>query len=338
MSSIDINIDYDYARSCSRNGEWMSQPASRLITLILLLQRRPNQKAGELAKELGVSVRTLHRYFAALDEMGIPIYSERGPNGGFSLVRGYKMPPLVLTPEEAVAVYLGTSLVGEMWGDLYAAAGAGALAKLDNLLPDEQRDEIGWARRSLLATGMHRADQKALSGTLEKLRRANRERRSVTMAYRSSNQPNPNERELDPYALVHRWGWWYVVGYCHLRQEVRTFRVDRIVELTLLQKVFTIPADFDVHGYLASENLSQPMMRVRMHFSPRLAQPAREYTLSAEAMETQADGSLILTMLTPDLSWAVSTALAYGPEVSMLEPPEAVQMVKAWALAIAKKY
>ena len=66
----------------------MSQPASRLITLILLLQRKPNQKAAELAKELGVSVRTLHRYFAALDEMGIPIYAERGPYGGFSLVRG----------------------------------------------------------------------------------------------------------------------------------------------------------------------------------------------------------------------------------------------------------
>ena len=67
----------------------MTTPATRLITLIMLLQRQPNQKAADLAEKLGVSVRTLHRYFGMLEEMGIPIYSERGPLGGFSLVRGY---------------------------------------------------------------------------------------------------------------------------------------------------------------------------------------------------------------------------------------------------------
>src|SRR5512138_1439981 len=104
--------------------------APRLITLIMLLQNRPNQKAADLAAQLGVSVRTLHRYFAQLDEMGIPVYSERGPYGGFSLVRGYRMPPLVLTPEEAVAVFLGTGIVEELWGELYREAARGALAKL----------------------------------------------------------------------------------------------------------------------------------------------------------------------------------------------------------------
>ena len=248
------------------------------------------------------------------------------------------MPPLVLTPGEAVAVYLGTSLVGEMWGDLYGEAGAGALAKLDNLLPDEQRHEIAWASRSLVATGMHRADQKAMAGILEKLRRANRERRTVCMAYQGSSQPEPMARELEPYALVHRWGWWYVVGYCHLREGVRTFRVDRIRELSLLEKSFDNPIDFNVREYLASENQAQPTIRVRLHFSARLAQSAREYTLSWEAMETQPDGSLIVTLLTPDLIWAASTALAYGPEVTVLEPPEAAAMIKDWARAITEKY
>src|SRR5512135_3678638 len=112
----------------------------------MLLQRQPNKKASHLAQKLGVSVRSLHRYVGMLDEMGIPVYSERGPYGGFSLVRGYRMPPLVFTPEEAVAVYLGTSLVREMWGRLYEDAAEGAMAKLDNVLPDEQRHEIAWAR------------------------------------------------------------------------------------------------------------------------------------------------------------------------------------------------
>ena len=209
----------------------MTQPATRLITLIMLLQRRPNQKAAGLAAELGISVRSLHRYFAMLDEMGIPIYAERGPHGGFSLVRGYKMPPLVLTPEESVAVALGTGMVEELWGQLYREPARAALAKLENLLPDEQRQEVAWARRSLIATGMHRSNLDVLAPVLEKLRRAVREHRRMTIHYRSGSSPHPEPRDIDPYALVHRWGWWYAIAYCHLRQGERTFRLDRIVEL-----------------------------------------------------------------------------------------------------------
>src|SRR5512147_1323445 len=225
----------------------MSNTDTRLITLIFLLKKKPNQKACELVDELGVSPRTLHRYFEMLDEMGIPIYSERGPYGGFSLVRGYKMPPLVFTLEEAVAVVLGTGLVQELWGDLYREAARGALAKLENLLPDEQVREVAWARNSLVATGMNRADLKAQTPTLEKLRRAIREHRSVEMNYQSNQVPHPSQRGLDPYALVHRWGWWYVIGFCHVHKEIRTFRVDRIFGVTLSDAIFFQISDFDLH-------------------------------------------------------------------------------------------
>jgi len=76
----------------------MANTATRLITLLMLLQRQPNQTASQLAEELDVSVRTVQRYMTMLDEMGIPVYAERGPYGGYALVRGYKMPPLVFTP------------------------------------------------------------------------------------------------------------------------------------------------------------------------------------------------------------------------------------------------
>ena len=169
----------------------MANTATRLITLIFLLQNQPNQKASELAGRLGVSLRTVHRYFTMLKEMGIPIYAERGPYGGFSLVRGYKMPPLVFTLEEAVAVVLGTGIVEELWGQLYREAARGALAKLENLLPEEQTNEVAWARRSLIATGMNRSNLDALATILEKLRRAVRERRQVNIHYRSNTSPHP---------------------------------------------------------------------------------------------------------------------------------------------------
>jgi len=316
----------------------MNNTATRLITLIFLLQNQPNQKASELAEKLSVSLRTIHRYFKMLEEMGIPIYTERGPYGGFSLVRGYKMPPLVFTLEEAVAVVLGTGIVEEMWGDLYREAARGALAKLENLLPHEQVREVVWARGSLAATGMNRADLKALTPMLEKLRRAIREHRGVNMKYQTSQTPHSTQRGLDPYALVHRWGWWYVIGFCHVHQEVRTFRVDRIFEVALSNITFAQSPDFNLQTYLKNEMQTQPQIVARLRFEPSYANLIAGNQSYWETIETKPDGSVEVTFLSPTLEWATSTALAYGPAVEVLAPPELRVMVTEWIDAIAKKY
>jgi predicted DNA-binding transcriptional regulator YafY len=248
------------------------------------------------------------------------------------------MPPLVLTPEEAVAVYLGASLVGEMWGQLYEDAARGALAKLDNVLPDEQRHEVAWARRTLLATGLHRADHAPLVPLLEKLRRATRERRRVHVIYRGRQQPEPIEREVDAYALVHRWGWWYVVGYCHLRQAHRSFRVDRIVELALLDETFNVPDDFDVQAYLAAEPHTQLTIRVRLRFVPEGALAALDDRALWDSVEEQDDGSVVVTFGTPNLEAAARVALSYAPYAIVLEPDELRHKVRERARAVAESY
>ncbi len=311
----------------------MPNTATRLITLLMMLQRQPNQKAGELAEELGVSVRSIHRYIGMLDEMGIPVYSERGPYGGFSLVRGYKMPPLVFTPEEAVAVYLGTGLVEQMWGQLYQAAARGAMAKLDNVLPEEQQQEVTWARRALLATCLHRVDPRQLSPYLEKLRHAIHDSRRVRLLYRGQGQPKSLQRDIDPYALVHRSGWWYSVGYCHLRQALRTFRLDRILDLTVLDETFQKPPDFDLRAYLEAE--PQPQVNVRLCFVPEGAGIARDNRSYWDSFEEQADGSVIVAFAVPDLMWAASIVLSYGGWAVVVDPPELRDLVREWATHIA---
>lgn len=316
----------------------MSTTATRLITLIMTLQRQPNQKAADLAAKLGVSVRTLHRYFGMLDEMGIPIYAERGPYGGFSLVRGYKLPPLVFTPGEAVAIYLGTSLMSEMWGQLYQESAQGALAKLENVLPDEQRNEIAWARRTLIATGMHRADPSILAPLLEKLRRAAREHHQVNMRYQGTTSEKVTERRVDPYALVHRAGWWYLVGYCYLRNAPRTFRVDRVQSLEILIHSFQVPDDFDIRAYLKSEFEDQPVVRAKLRFKPEGAHIAISNRSVWEALDESADGSVDVVLSMPDLPWLASMALSFAALVTVLEPPELREMVREWAQAVVEQY
>ncbi len=316
----------------------MTTPATRLITLIMLLQRQPNQKAADLAKKLGISVRTLHRYFGMLEEMGIPIYTERGPHGGFSLVRGYKLPPLIFNPEEAVAIYLGTSLVGQIWGQLYETAAHGAMSKLDNVLPDEQRQEIAWAQRSLVATGMHRADPSALAPFLEKLRRGARQHRQLKMTYQSSTSPKGIDRQVDPYALVHRNGWWYLVGFCHMREALRTFRVDRILQLELLAEAFQMPEEFNIREYLEAEFQDQPMVRAKLRFVSDAAHIVKSNLSNWESFHERPDGSMDVVVAAPDLYWLASMVLGFAQWVTVLEPPELRTLVKEWALETANLY
>ena len=316
----------------------MPNSATRLITLILLLQRKSNQKATDLAAELGISVRTLHRYFGMLDEMGIPIYSERGRHGGFSLVRGYKMPPLVLTPDEAVAVSLGTSLVGEIWGELYRSAAKGALAKLDNLLPDEQRGEIAWARHALVATGFLRADLGRMGVKLAALRQAVHDRCTQRIHYRSRQNLDPEWRQVDPYVLVFRWGWWYLVGFCHRRQAVRTFRVDRVLDLEHTDNLFDVPTSFDIQAYLQTEWTEKSQLEVRLRFDPEFAFLAQEGGLNWETTQVCPDGAVEVTYKAPDLIWAASMAMGFGPTFSVLSPPELGTLIKEWAAHILKRY
>ena len=316
----------------------MNNTATHLITLIFLLQNKPNQKASELAEKLGVSLRTVHRYFEMLDDMGVPVYAERGPYGGFSLVRGYKIPPLIFSLEEAVAVYLGTSLVSEMWGKLYRDAAQGAMAKLENILPNEQRGEIEWARRSLIATNLGRVESRQLFPILDDLRKATHEHRRISVLYQSATGDKPTKRKIDPYALVFRAGLWYLVGYCHLRNAPRTFRVDRIEKLTHLAQSFELPADFAVHRYLENEFKDQPLIPARLQFVPEAAHIVKSNRILWESVTENPDGSMVVTLAAPDLPWLASMTLSFANLVTVLEPPELRVMVKEWLEATVRNY
>ena len=158
------------------------------------------------------------------------------------------------------------------------------------------------------------------------------------MLYQSNQVPHPTQRKLDPYALVHRWGWWYAIGFCHVHQEVRTFRVDRIAEITLLEKTFIQSPDFDLHTYLKNETQSRPQIVARLRFQSSSANIVEGNRSLWQTVESQPDGSVEVTFPAPTLEWAASTALAYGPAVEVLEPPVLRVMITEWLETTARKY
>lgn len=317
----------------------MANVATRLISIILMLQRRGMIKASELAEELGVSERTVHRYMGMLDELGIPIYSERGPYGGFSLIRGYKLPPLIFTPEEATALYLGAELVKDIWGASYFDAAVAATAKLDNVLPDALLQEVKQAQRGLLVTGWLRRDYGPWAPILDDLRRGVARRLQLRLVYQSFHR-QVSERTIDPYALALQWGNWYLVGQCHLRDELRTFRVDRIQKVESTDETFEVPAGFSAREHLLRMAQERPATyyRVAVRFDPEVAHIVRERQEEWQDLAEHDDGSVTLAFDASDLAWPSRWVLTYQDKATVLGPPELAARVRDAAQAIAARY
>ena len=315
----------------------MSNVATRLLSLILLLQSRSSWKAGALASELSVSERTIHRYIAMLEEMGIPIYSERGPYGGFSLLRGYKLPPLIFTAEEATVLYMGVNLIREVWGQTYEDAATAVIAKLDNVLPDDLRQEVARARQSLVVGGMTTRDYRPWEATIHALRECIADRCCVRLLYRDFAYQETS-RQVEPYALTLQWGLWYLVGFCRLRRALRTFRVDRIQEITPLQDRFAMPRDFSVREYLRQNMRFEPTHVVTIHLAASVAPQARERQGHWMDITDHPDSSITARFGVANLDWVTGWVLGYGAAAKVLEPQELIARLRKAAEGALGRY
>jgi predicted DNA-binding transcriptional regulator YafY len=137
---------------------------------------------------------------------------------------------------------------------------------------------------------------------------------------------------------VYRAGWWYVVGHCRLRDALRSFRLDRIGEVTLLDKTFQPPADFNAPEFLAQGFEAETKIQIKLRFAPESAHIARDSGIAWDNIEPQSDGAMIVALTMPDLQWATSMALGFGPIVTVLAPEELRHAVRESARVVAEQY
>ncbi|MFJ2957115.1 helix-turn-helix transcriptional regulator [Streptomyces sp. NPDC087270] len=233
----------------------MARPIARVLTLLELLQSGGIRTVGELADRLGVDERTVRRYVDHLLDLDVPVESVRGRYGGYRLGPGYRMPPLMLNDDEALAVLLG--LVAGRRAGLTTAAGAGAgtvsetaagetaAAKIRRVLPERLRARLDTVLGSLAFTGPG-GEEAAVPDTtvLLALADAVSHHRPVALRYTTAGGRR-GERTLRPYGLVAHAGRWYVTGAAEPSGEDRTFRLDRIADVRTLPGAFEPPADVD---------------------------------------------------------------------------------------------
>ena len=248
----------------------MYDPSMRVLTVLEVLQSRESVTGAELAALLEVSPRTVQRYVARLQDLGIPVEGRRGVGGAYHLRPGFRLPPLMFTDEEALSLALGLLSLRHLGLGALAPAAHAAGAKLARTLPQALRETV-----QALSAGVQldsspwvvQADAALLTGVLAAVRAA----RTVEFGY-TDLHGCPTRRQVDVYRALHLDGRWYAVGRCHLRQALRSFRLDRMGELRVLDSGFEAPLDFDALAFLQA-NLPVPRTH---HISVWLGAPPEE--------------------------------------------------------------
>ncbi|MEV0191746.1 YafY family protein [Kitasatospora purpeofusca] len=308
--------------------------ASRLVTLLLLLQNRGRMTARQLAEELEVSVRTVYRDVEALAAAGIPLYGDAGHAGGYRLLDGYRTRLTGLTGDEAQAVFL-TALP-----EAAAQLGLGealttARLKLDAALPAALREHAGRIRQRFLldAPGWYGDADRAPHPHLAAVATAVWERRAVLLRYRRWRAPEEIERRIEPYGLVLKAGRWYLVAGG--ASGLRTYRVDQILGLRLLDEHSDAPAGFDLaahwHAHVAD-------FRARLHTGEALVRVTAEGARRLGLTRSGGDEWTEARVPIESVEHAHGEFLRLGADVEVLAPAELRERIAATVRALGDRY
>ena len=299
----------------------MLTPTARLLELLELLQAQTLITGREISDRLAIDARTVRRYVAALQALGIPVEGQRGVGGGYRIRPGFRLPPLMLTDDEAVVVALGVVAAGRL-GLTAAETLDTAQAKIHRVLPDTLRRRVEALEGALDFTTSAPAGAPVSGETVLLVADAIRRRRRLRAAYRSFSGEN-TRRELSPHGLVVHSGRWYLAAHDHTRDALRTFRVDRMRSTRVRDEPAVEPPD----GFEASAYVSRSLARVPWphRVEVLLDLPLEEATrrLPATLAElAESDGGTLLRMRVSSLEWTARLLAGLGCDFRVREPDE----------------
>ncbi|MFZ6871343.1 helix-turn-helix transcriptional regulator [Undibacterium sp. Di27W] len=298
-------------------------PTTRVLALLELLQNHRQLSGAELAQMLEIDRRSLRRYILTLEEMGIPIMAVRGRHGGYAIMPGFKLPPMMFNEEEGFAISLALSVARKMKLLDVPTAIDSAQAKLQRILPEQLRLRLAATNASIelnLKPAMMPADKEILT----MLSDAIAQKRSVHLYYQGGDG-NKSERVVNGYGVAYHAAYWYVVGYCHLRRDIRSFRLDRILKFELLAQYFDLPMGFNILDHLRSAVASIPRAYSVEVMLATDMQTARHYLSDAIAVLEQTPEGVLLYNQSDDLAW-FARQLASLPFDFVIRKPAQLQL------------
>ena len=201
----------------------------RTLAILILLQSRKLVKAQDIAERFGVSLRTIYRDIKSLEAAGVPVIGEAG--AGYSIMEGYRLPPVMFTKEEA-----GSFVAAEKLMQKFTDAGLGgyfesAMNKVKSVLKGQEKDWVATLEKQIWAEPARELFNKDVPNAMDILFTSIAEQKQVYLHYHSFAADKPERRNIEPVGVFHENNYWYLLAFCHLRKDYRQFRTDRILAI-----------------------------------------------------------------------------------------------------------
>ncbi len=294
-------------------------PTTRLLTVLERLQSSNGVSGPDLAAELEVDIRSVRRYVSTLRDLGIPIRSEAGRHGYYKMQPGFRLPPLMFTNSEVMAILLGLMSVRRL-GLADESGAEQAISKIERVLPTNLRAQ-SQAIQNVLTIDQRQTNQSVRDELIGAVSLAAFNQRQVFVDYEGANRTSTT-RVIDPYGIAFHSGRWYVVAHCNLRDDLRTFRLDRFRHHRVLETGFERPLDFDALAWLWQSIASMPgTWSVEVLFTCERWRVEERVAPHMGRLENHRDGVLV-HIPASDLRWTVGYLMSLDLPFRILGPDE----------------
>lgn len=320
-----------------------TQLARQWRILRLLETRKRGLTAAEISSEMDVPLRTVYRDLEAIQEAGFPVYTDRVERKSYwKLIEGFKSDsPLPLTATELMSLHMSREILKVFDGTIFQESIESLFDKVRaSLSPETIRYLERVSGQIKLGFGPRKNFQDSKK-IISEISDATAKRRQVEILYKAASTGKETTRRVDPYQVWAMNGSFYLIGLCHLRDSIRTFSIDRVEALTVLDDSFQLPKDFSLEDYLqtAFRVMRGDPKVVKVWFSQGAARVVRERIWHpTQEIREREDGSLVITLEVPINYEVISWVLGFGSAAEVLQPVSLKRRILEELEASIKQY
>ena len=302
-----------------------------LIEILFILLARKKVTANYLANKFGVTTRTIYRY---IDELSIPvpIYNERGRNGGFTIADTFKLPAIYFTEDEKSLIINALLQVNGELNSPSLESVIERLTAITNLKQEGSPINFG----NLIIDGSAWGSNESYKRTISLIQNGIENKLSLKINYRNRSG-NVSEREIHPHTLLLKQGLWYVYAYCTLREEMRLFKIGRINSAKLTTKHFTRQEIGNAHEVFSEWYETLSTIDVDLELTP-IVKPDVEEWIGVNNVSENPQGKITASFKSPLNSDLIAKILSFGANVKVIAPKELKQEIISSITEVSKLY
>lgn len=313
---------------------------SHLLEMIITLQYKGLTTAAELAETLEVDKKTIYRYISSLNKANVPVHTKKGRYGGFYIDKEFYMKPSNLSEEELRALLMATEVLTGDNGFIHEKELQRAVCKVKSLCTNIDSNLKQFSDSGAFSLN-EIGNLENLEDKVSKINYSMNRGRTLSINYFSINKNSLTMRKVDPYNLIFKEGSWYIIGHCHMKDDVETFKLSRIKSLKVTDEIYMRPHTFSLQEYLEKnwQLFNGDKIKVSIKFYGKTASFIKEIKWHAnQSIEELDEGNILFSVYIDDTEDIKTWIMGFGKNAEVLEPKELREEIKNEAEELYKKY